>query len=418
MTRALRPLLALSCAAFFATPLFAQLKSEPGEWPAWRGPNRDGLSTETGLLKQWPKEGPSLLWKIKGLGTGYSTPSVAGGKIFLMGTIGKQEQIIALDVKDGNKLWSTPIGVTAGGYPGPRCTPTVDGDWLYAISSDGKLVRANIKNGSIDWKKDLKADFGGKSGGWAYCESPLIDGDVLVCTPGGADAAIVAMKKTSGEVIWKASTKGLKGGFGSAGYSSVIVANINNERQYVQFLSGGVVGVDSTSGKMLWNYNKPANGTANISTPIASGDAVFAATGYGTGGGLAQISSDGAKEVYFVKQMQNHHGGMILVGVHIFCRGRNSLLCVEFKTGKIAWNAKDSVGKGSIAYADGMFYHRSERGPVALVEATPAGYKEHGRFDQPDRSGQNAWAHPIVAGGRLYLRDWDVLLCYDVKNGK
>ncbi len=401
-----------------AAPLHAQLKAEPGEWPAWRGPNRDGLSTETGLLKDWPAGGPSLMWKIKGLGTGYSTPSIAQGKIFLMGTVGKAEHIIALDVKDGSKLWSTPIGSTAGGYPAPRCTPTVDGDWLYALSSDGKLVRASVKEGTISWKKDLKADFGGVTGSWAYAESPLIDGDILVCTPGGSAAALVTLKKDTGEVIWKASTKGVTGNYTKAGYSSVIVANINNSKQYVQFLHAGVIGVDANSGKVLWNYNKPANGTANISTPIVRNDTVFAASNYGNGGGLASISNEGAKEVYFVKEMQNHHGGMILVGRHLYGTGANSLICVEFATGKIKWNAKGTVGKGSIFYADGMLVHRSEKGPIALVEANPNAYKEHGRFEQPDRSDVKAWSHPVVVGGRMYIRDWDILLCYDVKNGK
>lgn len=410
----------LACFALLGAtaPLYAQLKAVPGEWPAWRGPNRDGLSTETGLLKKWPDNGPSLLWKIKGLGTGYSTPAIAQGKIFLMGTVGKQEHVIALDAKDGAKLWSTPIGSTAGGYPGPRCTPTVDGDWLYALSSDGKLVRASTQDGKVAWTKDLKADFGGKTGNWAYAESPLIDGDILVCTPGGPDAALVTLKKDSGELLWKASTKNVKGNFGKAGYSSVIVKEINKTKQYIQFLSGGVVGVDAKTGEVLWNYNKPANGTANISTPIVANDTVFAATAYNTGGGLARITNEGAKEVYFLKEMQNHHGGMILINDHLYGTGGNSLICVELATGKIKWNAKGSVGKGSIFYADGMLIHRSEKGPIALVEANPTAYTERGRFDQPDRSDVKAWSHPVVAGGRLYIRDWDILLCYDVKDGK
>jgi outer membrane protein assembly factor BamB len=416
-------------ASFFAamlatSPTHAQLKSEPGEWPAWRGPDRTALSKETGFLREWPKAGPNLVWKITGLGDGYSTPSIAHGKIFLMGTVGKTEHIIALDVKDGSRRWSTPIGMMAGGYPGPRCTPTVDGDWLYAVSSDGKLVRASVKDGTVSWTKDVKKEFQGQPGGWMYTESPLIDGDVLVFTPGGAKSALVALKKTTGELIWKTTIPSLKSdqknkkgevvNFNAgAAYSSVVAATINGTPQYVQFLAGGVVGVDAKTGKFLWHYDHPANGI-NISTPIVHGDTVFAASAYGVGGGLARITNDGAREVYFEKKMQNHHGGMILIGDYLYGTGAGTLICLEFTTGKIMWNER-GVGKGSLAYADGLLFHRSEGGPIALVEATPTGYVEKGRFNQPDRSKNSAWPHPVVAGGRMYIRDWDILLCYDVR---
>jgi outer membrane protein assembly factor BamB len=405
-----------------ARPAAAQLKAQPGEWPAWRGPDRTGVGTETGLLRQWPAGGPKLLWKITGLGDGYSTPSVAGGRLYLLGTEGREEQILALDVKDGKRIWATKIGVEAGGRPGPRSTPTVDGDLLYVLSSDGKLVCAQAADGRVRWRKDFRADFGGRCGNWAYAESPLIDGDVLVCTPGGEQAALVALNKQTGDVIWKSALTGLKGGgkraYTTAAYSSAIAAEIDGVRQYVQFLSGGVVGVAAKDGRFLWNYDRPANGTANCSTPIHRDGHVFAASNYGNGGGLAKVTSgDGkfqAAEVYFVSAMQNHHGGMILVGDHVYGTGANSLLCVDFKTGKIAWQER-SVGKGSVAYADGLLVVRSEDGPVALVEAMPAGYREKGRFNQPERSAQKAWPHPVIAGGRLYLRDWDTLFCYDVK---
>lgn len=417
-------LLAVTLSLFLLPrPASAQLKAAPGDWPAWRGPDRTGLSTETGLLKQWPAGGPKLLWKATGLGDGFSTPAIADGRIYLVGTKGKEEFLRILDLKDGKQLAETSIGAMAGGHPGPRSTPTVDGDRVYVISSDGKLVCTDSVNGTVQWKKDLKADFAGKTGSWAYAESPLIDGDVLVCTPGGETATLVALDKKTGTVIWKAPVAGLPGGkrrsYATAAYSSVIVAGVGNTRQYIQFLSGGVVGISAKDGKLLWHYDNPANGTANCSTPIFHDGAVFAASAYGTGGGLAKIVTEAgggfrAEQAYFVKPMQNHHGGMVLVGDHIYGTGANTLLCVEFKTGKIAWQER-SVGKGSVAYADGHLYVRSEGGPIALVEATPAGYREKGRFDQPDRSSKRAWAHPVIAGGRLYLRDWDVLLCYDIK---
>lgn len=395
------------------------------DWPQWRGAKRDGKSTETGLMKKWPKDGPRMAWKIEGLGAGFSTPSVADGKIYVVGTLDKdkEESLIALDEKNGKQLWAVEIGKSTGGHAAPRSTPTVDGDLVYVISSDGKLVCAS--KGLVKWSKDLKKDFGGRSGGWAYAESPLIDNDVLVCTPGGSTATMLAVDKKTGEVKWKAplpdriADSKKKRSYSTAGYSSAIVADVGGTRQYVQFIDGGVVGVDAKDGTFLWNYNEPANGTANCSTPIVHDGAVFAASAYGNGGGKANLSGSGnkwtAKQEYFIKSLQNHHGGMVLVGEHVYGTGSNSLMCVNYKTGDVAWQDR-SVGKGSVCYADGHLYVRSERGPIALVQATPEGYKEKGRFDQPDRSSKQAWAHPVVANGKLYIRDWDRLFCYDIES--
>ncbi|MBX9677403.1 MAG: PQQ-like beta-propeller repeat protein [Gemmataceae bacterium] len=414
-----------------ALPASAQLKEIPGEWPAWRGPNRDGQSKETGLLRSWPKDGPKLLWKINNLGEGYATPSVAQGKVFVVGTDKeKNETLFALNIKDGEVLWSTPFGKLAGGYPGPRSTPTIDGDRAYVLSSDGKLLCANVADGSVVWKKDIKKDFNGRFGGWANTESPLVDGDRVLVTPGGETAPIVALKKADGSLIWKADLTGLpenggkkKGGnYTTAGYSSILAANLAGTKQYVQFLSGGVVGLRASDGKLLWHYEHPANKTANISTPVIVGnDEVFAASAYSTGGGLAKIETSGdgmeAKERYFLDEFQNHHGGMIAHNGFLYGTNGGALLCLDLKSGKFAWKApgKESVGKGSIFLADGLIFHRSERGPIALVEANPTKYVELGRFTQPERSDKNAWAHPVVAGGRLYIRDQGLLLCYDVK---
>jgi outer membrane protein assembly factor BamB len=399
------------------------------DWPAWRGPARDGQSKETGLLKEWPKDGPKLLWKAKGIGGGYSSPSLAGGKIYILGTKGGSvEHIFCLDTaNEGKILWSTEIGKTAGGSPGPRCTPTVADGRVYALSSNGWLVCASADKGEIKWKKNLESDYGGRKGGWAYSESPLIDGDTLVCTPGGSKATLLALKSKSGDEIWKAPVTGLKGKdskkgrkseYNTAGYSSVIVAEVGGVKQYIQFLAGGVVGISAKDGKLLWNYNEPANGTANCSTPLFKDGAVFAASGYGTGGGKVELKEDNgsfkAEQKFFVRSLQNHHGNMVLVDDHIYGTGSSSLICASFKDGKVAWD-KRGVGKGSVAYADGHIYHRGENGDMALVEATPKDYVEKGRFRQPDRSSQRAWASPVVADGKLYLRDWDTILCYDIK---
>jgi outer membrane protein assembly factor BamB len=440
----LRVLLVLCVVAALALGqgLRAQLKSAPGDWPGWRGPDRTGLSPETGLLKRWPNGGPPLAWKITGLGAGYSTPALASGRIYVLGTKGSTEHVIALDAKDGKQLWAGKVGPMArgGNYPGPRSTPTVDGDRVYALGSDGKLVCLTTASGERVWARDLRTDFGGRTGNWDYSESPLIDGGVLVCTPGGDSATVVALDKKDGKVVWKAPVTGLKmkpqpdrpgkGKFGKGkgfrggpasysqvGHSSVVAADIGGVHQYVQFLCGGVVGIAAKDGKLLWHYDDPASRT-NCSTPIVRGDAVLAASGYGTGGGRANITLGGgtfkAEPAFFVKSLQNHHGGMVLVGDHIYGTGNAALLCVSFTDGEVAWQDR-GVGKGSVCYADGHLYHRGENGAVALVEATPAAYREKGRFMQPDRSAKKAWPHPVVAGGKLYLRDWDALFCYDVK---
>jgi outer membrane protein assembly factor BamB len=387
------------------------------DWPQWRGPDRTHVSKETGLLQEWPKGGPKLAWRVNGVGEGFSTPSIACGRIFLMGNVDRKECVLALGEKDGGSIWSTPIGPAgeAGGYRGPRSTPTVDGDRLYALGVRGDLVCLDIENGKQRWTRNMRKDFEGRGGGWGYCESVLIDGDKLICTPGGKNA-LVALNKQNGDVIWKARVKGDDG----AAYASAIVAEIGGVKQYIQFMSGGVVSVAAEDGKFLWRYDRPRNGTANCSTPLYSDGHVFAASGYGTGGGLAEINVNNgdfsAHEVYFTQKMRNHHGGMVLIDGYLYgADDSGQLTCIEFKTGKVMWQNR-GADKGAVFYADHRLYCRNEgNGRVILVEANPSKFVEHGRLDQPDRTGQAAWPHPVVANGRLYLRDQDLLLCYDVK---
>ncbi len=389
------------------------------DWPGWRGADRTGVSRETGLLKEWPSGGPALLWKATGLGEGYSTPAVAGGRIYVMGSRQGQEYTLALDAGSGKELWATKIGPEAKdgppSYPGPRCTPTVDGDHLYVLASDGDLACLD-KAGKIIWHKNLDRDLGGSRGRWAYSESLLVDGDVLVCTPGGSEVSLAALDKKTGAVIWK--TKVPDGG--PSAYASTIVVETGGVKQYVQFLEKCLVSVAAKDGKVLWEFRKNA-GRTNCSTPIFHDGCVFtAAAGPGSGGtALLRLSADGSKvsaqEVYFNKNLNNHHGGVVRVGDYLYGTTNNALVCLDFKTGEIKWQDR-CVGKGSISAADGCLYVRGEKdGTVALVEATPTGYKEKGRLMQPDRSKHPAWAHPVIAGGCLYLRDGDLLLCYDIK---
>jgi outer membrane protein assembly factor BamB len=405
----------------------AQLRADPADWPQWRGPDRTGISSETGLLKQWPEGGPKLLWKATDLGGGYSTPSVSNGRIYLLGDRSSEEYLVALDEKDGKPVWSAKIGAVdpnpraPQAYPGTRTTPTVDGDLVFALGSSGDLVCAATADGQVRWRKSLRTDFKGLDGEWAYSESPLVDGDVLVCTPGGTEATLVALNKKTGDVIWKCAipASGDQRNGRPAGYSSAVIAHIGGVKQYVQFLARGLVGVDAKTGRLLWRYDLP--GQMNIDTPIVHDDSVFTSqAGRGPNGNvLVKVTADGPKmtvaQVFrTTRDLNNHHGGVVRIGDYMYGTSETQLVCVEFKTGKLKWQER-SVGKGSISAADGMLYVRSESGPVALVEATPDGYKEKGRFSQPDRQRTRPWAHPVIANGRLYLRDANILLCYDVK---
>jgi outer membrane protein assembly factor BamB len=336
---------------------------------------------------------------------------VAKGKVYVMGARGRDEFMVAVDAKTGRISWASKVGGGGGGggYAGPRSTPTVDGTTVYGITSGGDLTAVDTTSGRAGWSKNLRRDFNGQVGNWAYSESPLIDGDTLVCTPGGRDATLVGLNKRTGAALWRCAVPGGD----SAEYSSAIMAQVGTAKQYIQFVKRGVVGLDARTGRFLWRYDRPANGTANCSTPIYKDGVVFAASGYGQGGGAARIAGGSAAEIWFTRQLENHHGGVVLVGNHLYGTNNNTLLCVEFATGRVVWQDR-CVGKGSITAADGCLYVRSEQGPVALVQANPSGYRELGRFNQPDRSNRNAWPYPVVAGGRLYLRDQDVLLCYDV----
>ncbi len=391
-------------------------EAKPFDWPQWQGQERNAVSAEKGLLPSWPKNGPPLAWQAKGLGGGFSTPSIAAGRVFGMGFKGRDEVVWALDEATGKELWSVRIAAayTDVGYnQGPRCTPTVDGERIYVLGLGGDLVCLEAASGKEVWRKNLYNDFKGSPSSWGYSESPLIDGDKVLCTPGGKEATLAALNKKTGELIWKGAVP--EGD--EAHYSSIIAVTVDGQRQYIQFLGDGVVGL-SGEGKFLWRYARPANGTANCSTPLFHDNLVFAASSYGTGGGLARLQRNGdkytAEEVYFTRQMRNHHGGMVLVDGYLYGADEGKLTCLHFQSGKVCW-AEGKPGKGSIAAADGRLYYRNENGPMMLVEINSDKYVEHGRFEPPQQTGQPAWPHPVIANGKLYLRDQDLLFCYDVK---
>jgi outer membrane protein assembly factor BamB len=397
------------------------------DWPQWQGPDRNAASKERGLLKQWPKDGPSLAWKIKGLGGGYSAPSIAAGRIFGMSNRGGDEVVWALSETDGKELWVTRLGPAfpqsrPQGKEGPGCTPTVDGELLYAMGLGGDLACLQVRDGKIVWQLSLQRGFGGSVPTWSFRESPLVDGDKVICTPGGEGATLVALDKLIGKPVWKSQVPGGPG----AAYASAIAIDFDGQRQYVQLTQKALVGVAASDGKFLWRYDQPANGMGiNCSPPLYHDGKVFAASAYGRGGGLVKLSKDAsggvkAEEIYFSKKMQNHHGGMIVVDGCLYgANGGNeggSLVCLDFQTGNVLWNGRDSgAPKGSLALAEGRLYYRSETGIMLLIEPNAKQYVERGRFEQPDRSKQPAWTHPVIANGKLYLRDQEVLLCYGIK---
>lgn len=430
----------------------AQVKE--GDWPQWRGPKRDGICTETGLLKEWPKSGPPLVWDSKKVnnaptvGNGLSSLAIAGGKIYTIGDLVKTEQVefknkegkiakknvnkgggvfcVCLDALKGAEIWKTQIGPPSNGGPGggTRSTPTLDGDRIYAITTQGKLVCLKTADGAIIWEKNLAKEFGGSVPGFGgYAESPTIDGDKLICAPGGKKACMVALNKLTGDVYWTCEAPSNDG----TGFASIVKADVGGVKQYITLAHSnlGLIGVDAETGKFLWNYKRVANGTANIPTPIVQGDQVFASTGYGTGAALLKLAPNGkndikAQEVYFLKgkDLQNHHGGMVMLGDYIYGgHGHNNGLpfCLEWKTGKFAWGPERGPGNGSAAvlYADGRLYFRYESGEMALMDASPKGYNLISSFRPPIAG--NGWPHPVIYHGRLYLRGNEQILCYDIR---
>jgi outer membrane protein assembly factor BamB len=367
---------------------------------------------------------------VTGLGGGDSAPAIVGGRIYGLSNLDGNAIVWALNEKDGKKLWTSSIGKA---YPqrmpqskeGPGGTPTVDGSRLYAIGMGGELACLQVEDGKLLWELNLVKDFGGKVPNWSFRESPLVDGEKLICTPGGPNATLVALNKVTGKTIWQSSVPGNP----TAAYSSVIAADVHGQREYIQFTRSFVIGVSASDGKFLWKYDHPASRSGiNCSTPVFLDNSVFAASAYGTGGGKVRLIKEPsggieAEEVFFTKRMQNHHGGMIVVDGYLYgANGGNEggwLLCLDFNTGKIMWDQREAgqrkAPKGSILLVDGRFYYRTESGNMLLIEPNPDKYIEHGRFEQPDRTSKPAWAHPVIANGKLYIRDQGLLLCYDVK---
>jgi outer membrane protein assembly factor BamB len=420
----------LSAAVLLAN-LTAAAETTPGSWHQWRGPDRTNISPDVGLRRNWSAKPPDLLWTSDEAGTGFAGVSLSEGCIYTTGNFDGGQGVVALEAAGGKILWKKRLidfVPKHGNYDGARCTPSIDDDRLYVVVSSGQIACLKRDDGSVVWTKDFSKEWQGRMmSGWGFSESPLVDGEWVLCTPGGPDAMMVALDKLTGKEIWRSKSQ-LTGGAGKegAGYSSIVVSRACGVKQYVQLIGRGVIGVRASDGKYLWGYADVANRTANIPTPLVRGDFVFTSTGYNTGAALLKLVADGdgvkCQEQYFLTpdKLQNHHGGMVLVDGYVYCGHKHNQgfpICVELQTGEVKWGGQargPGGGSAAITAADGHLVFRYQSGEVALIEATPAEYRLKGSFKPAFVSSRPCWAQPVVAGGRLYLRDQGTLMCYDV----
>jgi outer membrane protein assembly factor BamB len=389
-------------------------QSQTTDWPQWQGPDRNGLSKETGLLQKWPSAGPPLVWSVSSLGAGYGSSAVKGDRIFVQGAKDGQSVVFALNRADGKGVWSKALGPAGSNDrgSGPRATPTVDGDRLYVLTERGDLACLKT-DGTAVWQRNILSDFNGRQISWLISESPLVDGNNVIVTPGGPRAGMVALDKMTGKTVWTSQQLS-----DEAGYASPIVADVQGVRVVMTLTGNAGVGVRASDGKLMWHHQPVANGTANVATPVFHDNKVFYTSAYGTGAALlaltAQNGEVSAQQVYFTREMQNHHGGVVLVDGYLYGFHNAILTCLEFATGKTMWRNR-SVGKGSLTYADGNLYIQSEDNVVGLAAASATGYEERGRFRIPDQ-GLSSWAHPVVSGGTMFIRNQTTLGAYDIRS--
>jgi outer membrane protein assembly factor BamB len=405
------------------------------DWPQFRGPNRNAISAERGVWEKMQGDGPKLDWMCEGLGEGYASVSVVGDRAYSTGNQDGGQAVVAIDTTSGTRLWVTPLtsDVPQHGYEGSRCTPTVDGDRLYAVASNGQIVCLEAESGKILWQRPFSDWNGRMMSGWGFSESPLVDGDWVLCTPGGDKAMIVALDKKTGKEVWRSEVPGAgdekdrqgRGLQNGAAYSSIIVSNGGGVKQYVQLVGQGVIGIRAKDGKFLWRYSGVANAVANIPTPIADGNYIFCSTAYGVGTALLELKKSGRdsvtmKEVYFKdsKAIQNKQGGSVLVDGYIYCGhgdGQGMPICINMLTGEKAWGPIRGAGQGesSVIYADGHVLYRFQDGTIALIEANPNEYKLKYSF-KPEYQERESWAYPVIANGKLYLREQNKLMCYEL----
>ncbi len=421
-SRLLLPLVGLLFAAPL-TPLAA------GDWPTFRGPDRTAVAPEQGLLESWPEAGPPLVWQTAGAGRGYASVSIADGKLYTLGdgsstASDADEYLSCYDQKSGKPLWATKTGEpwTEGqdSWQSSRGTPTIDAGLVYVVTPRGNLICCDADNGSVVWSRHLVDQLGGKKGDpWGFSESVLVDGDRVICTPGGESATMVALDKKSGETIWQTAREGDRG----AGHSSIVISQVGGQKVYVQLTASGPMGVAASDGKLLWTYDIDRT-TAVIPTPIIRDDLVFFSVGYKRGGALLRQvpgpnQSVSVDEIYgLITKLANKHGGVVLVGDHVYgdSDDQGAPFCAELMTGEQVWKSRGS-GRSSAAFAaaEGMLYIQYANGVMVLAKASPEGYEETGQLQIPQADGRPTWAHPVILDGLLYIRSDDRLFCYDIR---
>jgi len=398
------------------------------DWPTFRGPDRTGVAPDTNLLEAWPENGPELVWEGAGAGRGYSSVVISDGQLY---TLGDQlstaddgdEYLSCFDLSSGKQLWKARTGsafeMKQKSWESSRSTPTVDGDRVYVVSPQGTLVCVNSKNGSENWRVDLTSKFGGKKAEmWGYSESVLIDGDNVVCTPGGPKNTMVALNKKTGKKVWSTSRDNDRG----AGHASIVISTIGDTKVYVQTTGSGAMGVRANDGKLLWTYDFDKT-TAIIPTPIVRDDLAFVAAGYGRGGALLrQVAGKNGnvsvEEVYPLNpRLGNKHGGIVLVGDYLYgdSDDKGTPFCADFMTGEIKWKSRGSGKKSaSVVAADDHLYFLYSDGTMTLVKANPESMQEVSHFKVPGSGDRPSWAHPVILDGKLYLREGDKVLCYNI----
>jgi outer membrane protein assembly factor BamB len=383
------------------------------DWPQWRGPDRSGVSTETGLLETWPPEGLEASWVATGLGRGFSSVAVADGVVYTMGQRDDAEWTIALDARDGSELWATRTGESFDSRrgDGPRATPTVVDDLVYSFGPDGDLWALSTEDGAAVWHLNVLERFDGKRPSWGLSESPLVDGDLVIVATGSSEGSIVAFDRHDGTIVWQSA-----GMTDRPGYASAVIADVGGVRQAIYFTDESLNGIRLDDGRPLWRYERVANTHANCATPVVHDNHVLATSSYDTGAALLRLEPDGdgtrAEEVWFTREMKNQHGGVVLVDDHVYGFDNEILTCLDWRTGERKWRHR-SMGKGALTAADGLLYVLTERGTLVLIEANPERYVERAKMFV--ETAKSSWAYPVISGGRLYVRIHDQLRCFDIR---
>jgi len=388
------------------------------DWPGWRGADRSDRSTETGLLQEWPKGGPAKKWTFDQAGIGYAGFAIVQGRLFTLGQDDEKEFALCLDAETGKEIWRTPVSEKySNSYgDGPRGTPTIEGEFVYSLFADGTLACLKKEKGEIVWTRKMQ-EFGGKIPIWGYSESPLLDYGMVVCTPGGSEGSIIALDKTSGELKWQTSELD-----SDAHYSSLIAMDVKGKKQYVQLLVNRAVGIQSNNGKVLWQ-NEWYGGFAVIPTPVDVDGNVYVSSGYSAGSRLINAGAEGGGEaIWDNREVKNHHGGIILVDGYLYGHAdRAGFFCQDTGDGSLKWKSGD-IGKGCVTWADGRFYYVEEKtGDILLIEANPEKVTLRGKFTMEPQTQQRraqgaVWVHPVVSGGKLFVRDQEFIHCYDIAN--